>query len=433
MVTLLYNLLLVCSALFLLPYYLFRGLKYGKSRRGIRERLGYYFPEFMTAIQQQPVIWIHAVSVGETRAAAPLIRQIRGTYPDYKILLSNVTETGHAIALDNRDIDFCIFFPFDFSWAVKKALTLIQPEIIIIVETEIWPNFTRLSHQLNIPLLLVNGRISDRSYPRYRRIRFIFKPLLESFAAFCMQSQADAERIIALGADSQRVENTGNLKFDHDLETVSQDDVERLKALFKIPDPGVVMVAGSTHEGEEKQLLSVYQGILQEVDRDLVLVLIPRHPERKRDIEHLLKDAGLPYAVRSALKEDDPFLVSGGVLLVDTLGEVLNFYRIADLVFVGGSLVPIGGHNLLEASLLAKPVLFGPHVHNFKEISAKLIRAGAGIKVQNQRELLRQSIQMVNDPARCRAMGEAGRSLIAENAGATQRTMRHIARVLHQR
>ena len=213
MVYLLYNIVLLCAAVFLLPYYLFRGFKYGKSRRGIRERLGYYSPELLAAIKEQSVIWIHAVSVGETRAATPLIKKIRQEYPDYKILLSNVTETGHAIALDNQDLDFCIFFPFDLSWAVKRSLTLIQPEMIIIVETEIWPNFTRLAHRLHIPLLLVNGRISDRSYPRYRYIRYLFKTILDAFAAFCMQSQADAERIMALGADSQRVENTGNLKF----------------------------------------------------------------------------------------------------------------------------------------------------------------------------------------------------------------------------
>lgn len=432
MVSLLYNALLLCAAFFLLPYYLFRGLKYGKSRRGIRERLGYYFPEFLVEISKQPVIWIHAVSVGETRAAAPLIKSIRQEYPDYKILLSNVTETGHAIALENRDVDFCIFFPFDFSWAVKKSLTLIQPEMIIIVETEIWPNFTRWAHRLNIPLLLVNGRLSDRSYPRYRRFRYIFKSILDAFAAFCMQSQADAERIMALGADSHRVENTGNLKFDHDLKDISMEEVSRLKASYRIPEPFAVMVAGSTHDDEEKQLLNVYKNMLEQLERGLVLILIPRHPERKRDIQNLLKDEEIPYAVRSSINEDDGLIASGGVLLVDTLGEVLDFYSIADLVFVGGSLVPIGGHNLLEASLLAKPVLFGPYVNNFKEISAKLVRAGAGIKVHNQVELQRQSVLMINDPARCRAMGEAGRSLIAENAGATQRTMRHITKVLQR-
>ena len=202
MVYLLYNCLLICAAFFLLPYYLIRGLKYGKSRRGIRERLGYYAPELLASIKDKPRIWIHAVSVGETRAAMPLVKKIRQDYPEYLILLSNVTETGHAIALENPDIDQCLFFPFDFSWAVRRALMLIQPDMIIIIETEIWPNFTRIAHSQNIPLLLVNGRISDRSYPRYRKVRFLLRPLLDSFSAFCMQTQADMERIIALGAAS---------------------------------------------------------------------------------------------------------------------------------------------------------------------------------------------------------------------------------------
>ncbi|MFK5925636.1 MAG: 3-deoxy-D-manno-octulosonic acid transferase [Desulfuromusa sp.] len=427
---LLYNLLLVLSALFLVPYYLLRGIRYGKSRRGIRERLGYYSPRQLSLLRAKKTIWIHAVSVGETRAAMPLIKQIRLKYPDLQILVSNVTETGHAIALEDKEIDLCLFFPFDFSWAVRKALNTVHPELIIIVETEIWPNFTRQAHQLEIPLILVNGRISDRSFPRYRLARFLLRPILDRFSAFCMQSQTDAERIMALGAPDGRVENTGNLKFDHDLKEVTYEQVQQKKKHYILPDQVAILVAGSTHDGEEKQLLEAYKKISAQIDRDLILVLIPRHPERKREVQSLLKESGFKYRLRSSLQEGDELLSPGDVLLVDTLGEVLDFYSVADLVFVGGSLVPIGGHNLLEAALLQKPVLFGPHIHNFKEISAKLIRAGAGVKVANQHELVRQGIIMFNDPARCRAMGQAGSSLIAENAGTTERTMRHISKAL---
>ncbi|MEE4252632.1 MAG: 3-deoxy-D-manno-octulosonic acid transferase [Desulfuromusa sp.] len=430
MVYLLYNLLLLLSTLFLVPYYLLRGLRYGKSRRGIRERLGYYSPQQLNLFQTTKTIWIHAVSVGETRAAMPLIKQIRLKYPDLQILVSNVTETGHAIALEDPEIDICLFFPFDFSWAVRKALSTVHPEMIIIVETEIWPNFTKQAHQLKIPLILVNGRISDRSFPRYRFARFLLRPILDRFSAFCMQSQTDAERIMALGAPDRRVENTGNLKFDHALKEVLPEQVKQTKKHYRLPDEGAIMVAGSTHDGEERELLEAYKKIAGQINRKLILVLIPRHPERKREVQVLLKEMGFKYRLRSSLSEEDSLLSPGDVLLVDTLGEVLDFYSIADLIFVGGSLVPIGGHNLLEASLRSKPVLFGPHVHNFKEISAKLIRAGAGVKVANQHELVRQSVIMLNDPARCRAMGEAGSSLIAENAGTTERTMRHISKAL---
>jgi 3-deoxy-D-manno-octulosonic-acid transferase len=430
MVYLLYNLLLLLSALFLVPYYLLRGLRYGKSRRGIRERLGYYSPEQLTVIQKKPIIWIHAVSVGETRAAMPLLKQMRLNYPDFQILVSNVTETGHAIALEDKEIDLCLFFPFDFSWAVRRALNTVNPELIIIVETEIWPNFTRQAHQLGIPLILVNGRISDRSFPRYRAARFLLQPILDRFSAFCMQSQTDAERISALGAPDGRVENTGNLKFDHDLKDVTEEEIQQKKNQYRLPEQVAILVAGSTHDGEEKQLLAAFRQISAQIDQDLILILIPRHPERKREVQSLLKDSKFNYRLRSSLQEGDHLLSPGDVLLVDTLGEVLDFYSVADLVFVGGSLVPIGGHNLLEAALLSKPVLFGPYIHNFKEISAKLIRAGAGVRVANEQALVRQSIIMLNDLARCRAMGQAGSSLIKENAGTTERTMRHISKVL---
>lgn len=430
MVYQLYNLLLVLAALILLPYYLIRGIKYGKSRRGVRERLGYYDPQLLAALKKKPVVWIHAVSVGESRAAIPLIRKIHQDYPDHLVLLSNVTETGHAIALENPDVDHCIFFPFDFSWTVKRALSLIKPEAIVIVETEIWPNFTRRAGQLEIPLLLVNGRISDRSYPRYRFVRFLLRPVLETFSAFCMQSQADSERITALGALSSRVENTGNMKFDHELKIVSPEQIAINKKRFSLPENTAILVAGSTHDGEEKLLVEACNNIAEELDRDLILVLIPRHPERKKEVRSLLKSVGVTCRLRSRLEENAPLLAPRDVLLVDTLGEVLDFYSVADLVFVGGSFVPIGGHNLLEASLLSKPVLFGPHIHNFKEISKKLIRSGAGVMVADQSQFERQSLTMLKDPARCKAMGEAGLTLVAENAGATERTMRHLAKVL---
>jgi len=426
-VYLLYDLLLLIAAVLLIPYYVLRGYRYGKSRRGIRERLGYFSEEQLQRFQGRRILWVHAVSVGETRAAGPLLRELKKQNPEHLILLTNVTETGHAMALENSDIDFCLFFPFDFSWAVRRVLQIINPDLVVIVETEIWPNFVRQAKRLSIPLVLVNGRISDRSYPRYRFFRPLLRPVLECFSAFCMQSQLDAERINQLGAESSRVENTGNLKFDHQLKDLSEEDVVKAKHRFALPENMPVLVAGSTHAGEEEQVVSVFKQLL-ESGRELLLVLIPRHPERCREVQGQLQEAGLESRLRSQIKVGASDLKSGQVLLVDTLGEVLDFYAVADLVFVGGSLVPVGGHNLLEAALLEKPVLFGAHVHNFREISAKLIRAGAGIKVHNQRELLQQCCKLLDDPIRRRAMGQAGRSLIAENAGATERTMRRIAR-----
>lgn len=427
---LLYNLFLFISGLVLVPYYLLRGFRYGKSRRGIRERLGYYTDAQLQQLRDNQVIWIHAVSVGETRAAMPLISALRQRYPEHLILVTNVTETGHTVALENSQVDLCLFFPFDFSWAVRKSLELIRPQIILIVETEIWPNFVRQANALAIPLMLVNGRLSDRSFPRYLMIRVLLSPILQCFNFFCMQSQVDAERIIALGAASERVENCGNLKFDHQVLNLSEEDIAVLKARYRIPDKTLVLVAGSTHEGEERQLLEAYQVVSAAIQQPLLLVLVPRHPERRRDLQALLKEMGIRGRLRSEFSDADALLAAGEVLVGDTLGEVLPLYSAADLVFVGGSLVPVGGHNLLEAALASKPVVFGPHVHNFKEISTKLIRAGAGIKVEDKEQLVQVLDTMLRDPARCRAMGEAGRALIAENIGATDRTVHHAERIV---
>ncbi|RLB76759.1 MAG: 3-deoxy-D-manno-octulosonic acid transferase, partial [Deltaproteobacteria bacterium] len=333
MVYLLYNLLLLLSVLFLIPYYLLRGLRFGKSRRGIRERLGFYSPEQIATIQSRRTIWIHAVSVGETRAAMPLIRQLHSQYPEFQILVTNVTETGHEVALKVKEIDLCLFFPFDFPSAVRKALNTVNPELIIIVETELWPNFIKLADQSDIPLALVNGRISDRSFPRYRFIRFLLKPILETFSVLCMQSQIDAERISVLGAPDRRVENTGNLKFDYELKNVSAEEIGQRKKHYRLPEAVTIYVAGSTHAGEEKQLLEAYRQISPQIKQKLILVLIPRRPERKRDVVVLLKELKFQYRLRSSLKERDSLLAAGEVLLVDTLGEVLDFYSIADLVF----------------------------------------------------------------------------------------------------
>ncbi len=424
---LLYDLLLLIVALFLVPYYLLRGFRYGKSRRGIRERLGSLSEEQLNLLSGRKVLWVHAVSVGETRAAEPLLKALRLKHPEHLILLTNVTETGHAMALENANVDCCLFFPFDFSWTVRRVLQLIDPDLVVIVETEIWPNFVRQAKKLDIPLVLVNGRISDRSYPRYKLFRPLLRSVLQSFSVFCMQSQLDAERICQLGAEGGQVENTGNLKYDHQLREVSNEELAELKSRYRLATDLPILVAGSTHSGEEVQLLTVYRNLLAQ-GRQLLFVLIPRHPERGRELQALLKEMQLDGCLRSELKDNTERLQSGQVLLVDTLGEVMDLYAVSDLVFVGGSLVPVGGHNLLEASLVEKPVMFGPHVHNFRGISAKLIRAGAGIKVMNQQQLEQQCVKLLDDPIRRRAMGQAGRALIAENAGATERTMRRISR-----
>ena len=425
---LLYDLILLVAATLLIPWYLLRGLRHGKVRRGIRERLGFYEADRLAPLAGRKVIWVHAVSVGETRAAIPLLRSLKKTYPQSALVLSNVTETGHAIAGGIKDVDLCLFFPFDLSWVVRRVLAQVRPSLIVIVETEIWPNFVRISRQAGIPVLLVNGRISDRSYPRYRRVRWLLQPILQDFSAFCMQSEQDAERIRGMGAPPERVEVTRNLKFDMQASTPDSAAAAVVRQSLRLPADCYIWVAGSTHAGEEEIVLDVYRRLVEE-RRDLVLVLVPRHPERCRLVGDLLRGQGIPFILRTETETSSRALASGEVLLVDTLGEMLKLYAVADLVFVGGSFVPVGGHNILEASLLKKPVIFGSYMHNFKEISQLLLAAGGGIQVTDGVELSAAVRRLLDSGGEARQMGERGHALLAENAGATEHTLAVISRL----
>ncbi len=429
MIYLLYDLILYLSALFLVPYYLYRGFRYGKARHGVRERLGLYAQDFRQLLSGRFVVWVHAVSVGETRAAIPLLKAIKKRYPDATLILSNVTETGRAIAADVAGIDHYIFFPFDLRWIVRKALNVIQPDMVIIVETEIWPNFVIEAKRQNIPLVLVNGRISDRSFPRYRMAGKLLEPILDSIAGFCMQSEQDSRRIRHLGAPAGRVQVTGNLKFDMQPPQIDPADIESLKRELKLPVNACIWVAGSTHDSEEKELVDVYQK-LRKVCPDLFLILVPRHPERCRQVCDELTKLDVAITLRSAVALMNKALPPGEVMVVDTLGEMLKFYALADLVFVGGSLVPVGGHNVLEASLMKKPVLFGPYMQNFKEIARLLRAAHGGLQVKDSADLYRQMKLLLENPDEADRIGDNGAHLLHENQGATERTLTVISRYI---
>ena len=426
---LLYDLILMLSALVLVPYYVLRGVREGKNRRGIRERLGFYPAGRLAPLKNRKVIWIHAVSVGETRAAIPLVKALRQAHPDAALILSNVTETGRAIAGGIRELDLCLYFPFDISFVVRRVLRQVAPSLIVIVETEIWPNFVRLAEAKGIPVVLVNGRISDRSFPRYLKGRALLRPILEKFSAFCMQTELDAERVIAMGAPAKGVEVSGNLKFDLQSTLPSDDEVLELKSRFRIPSGKTVWVAGSTHAGEEEVVFDCYRRLVGK-QRRTVLILVPRHPERCRSIAEMLSAQGVSFILRSEVESSPCELHEGDILLVDTVGEMLQFYAMADFVFVGGSLTDIGGHNVLEASMLKKPVIFGPHMHNFKEISQLIKQCGGGWQIADAEELLAAVTQLYDDAGMRTAMGEAGYELLSRNAGATAKSLAVIDRLL---
>lgn len=431
MVYLLYDILVLLVGVSLIPYYLLRGVKYGKTRRGIRERLALYRREQLAPLEGRRVIWVHAVSVGETRAAIPLIRALKRERPDSAVVLTHVTETGREIAAKIPEVDLLLFFPFDLSWVVRRALRLIRPQLIVLIETEIWPNFVRTAQRQGIPVGIANGRISDRSFPRYLWFTSILKPLLENLAVCCMQSELDAGRIHALGARLSRVVVTGNVKFDMEV-AADLPDGTALRTDLRLALDVPILVAGSTHAGEEAILLRVYRQLLKEGLAPL-LVIVPRHPERAGEVADLAGREGFSCRLRSRSDERQPPLGAGDVLVVDTLGEMLRFYQLSDLVFVGGSLVPVGGHNMLEASLLKKPVLFGPHTHNFKEISRMLLAGDGGRVVPDENALREVAARLLSRPEEARRMGEEGYALLQRNAGATGRTLAQLLAAMADR
>jgi 3-deoxy-D-manno-octulosonic-acid transferase len=424
---LIYDIVVLTAALVLAPWYQVRGRFRGPRRQGYRERLGFIPLRRLEPLRDRPVIWIHAVSVGESRAALPLVREIRRAYPGMAILMTTVTETGHNICRGFSEVDLTLYFPLDLTPVVNRVLDLVRPRLVVIVETELWPNFIRGCRRRNIPVVLANGRISDRSFPRYARVRRLLRPALEQLSRCCMQSNTDAERIRALGAPVARVLVTGNLKFDLDLSDPPPAAEAALRRDFNIDASVPVWVAGSTHEGEEEQVIEVFRHLVA-TGTELLLILVPRHPHRCQKVGEMLAAAGLGWRRRTAA--DPRRLESGEVLLVDTMGEIPACYAMAQVVFVGGSLVPIGGHNLLEAVRLQKPVLFGPYTHNFRDI-AVLTEAAQGFgRVRDTAELERVLRHLLQNQEMRYNAGRRGGEMLAKHAGASRRTLEEIRRLL---
>ena len=428
MINLLYNLLALISIIFVVPYHLYRSVTRGRPT-AFAQRFGLIAASELAKLAGSDVIWVHAVSVGETVAAIPLIKALRKRYPHSKLVVSNVTETGRQVAGKIAEIDLCLYFPFDYPFAVNRVLRKVRPSLILIMETELWPNFIRAARRSAIPMLLVNGRISDKSFHRYLRLRWFFQPILRNLAALCMQSAEDARRITAIGAPAERVHVTRNLKYDIAVPSQTELDRAELRNRYRMPADILLFTAGSTHNGEEEMVIKAYTAVLAG-GRKAFMVLAPRHPERAAQVAELLGRAGCPFTRRSALDARHEPFASGEVLLLDTVGELLNVYAVSDLVFVGGSLVPNGGHNVLEPAALRVPVLFGPHMNNFKEIAALLTEFGAGVQVADGRELTAMLGSLLDDEAKRLEMGNNGARLLAENSGSTERHMAIIERFM---
>lgn len=413
-----YNLFLIIATILLLPLILFKLITVPKYRGGITQKFGRLRKGVLRVIRGTRPIWVHAVSVGEVMAAHPLIRELKKKYPGRALILSTVTVTGNYTARRRvPEADAVFFFPFDYPWVVRHIIRGINPQVVLVAETELWPNFFRELKKAGIPSAVINGRISLKSHRNYLRFRSFFRLVFENVDLFCMQSDADALRIKEIGAAPEKVIVTGNLKFDQKISMP-----QSLPAL--IPPGKKVITAGSTHRGEEEVLLEIFTQLRTKYP-GLLLILAPRHPERFDEVAGLISKAGYECQRRTELRG-----TIKDVLLLDTIGELRAFYSICDIAFVGGSLVKVGGHNLLEPAAMKKPVVFSRYMFNFKEISEALLSAGGGVMVRDKWDLFSQFEKLLSDKELAARMGEQAFQVIEANSGAAKKTIDAIGRFL---
>jgi 3-deoxy-D-manno-octulosonic-acid transferase len=424
----LYSVLMVAFFAVMSPFLIYQAVRYRKYIGSFTQRLGYLPVSFN--LDAEKSIWIHAVSVGEVLTARALLPALRERYPRLRLFLSTTTMTGQQIARNNLQyVDEVFYFPFDLGFIVNRTLGLVRPRLFIMMETEIWPNQLRACHRAGVKTLLVNGRISSRSYPRYRFARPFFRRVLRHVDRFCMQSDESARRVIDIGADRDRVVVTGSLKFDSlEIPGSSPDrGHNRVLRYFRIAPERPVIIAASTLKGEEEAVLDAFQRIRSTMSNAL-LIIAPRKPQRFEDVERLARRAGWNVARRSELRVDaEP---RHDVVILDTIGELAQLYQVATAVFVGGSLVDSGGHNILEPAVFGKPIVFGPYMQNFAEIARTFLDNGAAIQVRNGRELEPALVDLLGDPVRRARLGAAARALVEANRGARTKTLAAIAQLL---
>jgi len=421
-----YNLLIAASAPVLLLFWL-ASLMNPKYRTGWKDRLGILSPALLKATRRRRLAWMHLVSVGEVNAAVPLIRRIKSDYPDIFLAVSTVTVTGNFNARRQLPhIDGLFYFPFDFVWVIKRIIRHLHPVVFIVFETEIWPNLIYHLRKDRIPIFLLNARLSDKSLKRYRFISGFISQFLLKIDYVLAQSERDRQRFILLGADSHRVVVTGNTKFD------------QMQMSGSVPYSDVALlrnwnwwVAGSTHSGEEEMILSAFLKAKLEFPA-LGLILAPRHPERWNDVAGILVRLRIPFIRKSEWSAGVPEWkrVDSPVILLDTIGELSDFYYWATIAFVGGSLVPKGGHNILEPALWGKAPFFGPHMDNFTDISELFEQAEAGIKIDDPSELSEKVIYFLRKPDELADRGKRSKELLLRMQGATERNLMFISKYL---
>ena len=416
----LYSLLVYAATPLVLLHLFLRGLRSPGYRRRWSERFGFFSPPRRTG-----GIAVHAVSMGEVNAASELVRALFEQYPDDPLYFTTFTPTGSdRVRALFGDRVFHVYAPLDLPGAVRRFLSRLRPRLLVIMETEIWPNLLHAAAARDIPILIANARISPRAYERYRHFQRLTALALARASVIAAQSAADAGRLIELGADAADTRVTGNLKFDLKLPPGLLEAGSAIRGAWGTHRP--VLVAGSSHEGDEETLLNAF-GRLLAVCPDALLVLVPRHPERFDRACQLARDAGLVVSRHSEGAGCPP---STQCFVVDAMGELLRYYAACDVAFVGGTLAPVGGHNVLEPAALSKPVLFGPHTGNVEDIAAQLLERGAALRVLDSAELETALRELFADAARRGQMGQAGSDLVRSGQGALQRTLDLIVRLV---
>ena len=424
----LYSLALAVAMLLSLPYWLYQILRHGKYRTGFVERLGKVPARLRVAdaapSNSQRVIWAHAVSVGEVLAVSGLVEEMQRAFPQHRVMMTTTTDTGQELARKRFEEENVFYFPMDFAFAIRPYLRALQPELVVLAETEFWPNFLRLAHAGGARIAVVNARISDRSWPSYRRFRLALRGMLAHVDLFLAQTEEDSARLQSIGAEAGRVRVTGNLKFDVS-PLAPPPIVDSLRKSLAAEGAGPVLVCGSTVEGEEPPLVKAFENLRVEHAR-AVMVLAPRRPERFDEVAILLRQLGIEFFRRSRWAGE---ALAGKVLLLDSIGELAPLYALADVAFVGGSLVPRGGHNILEPALHGTAIVTGNHYENFREI-INFFRSRNALRVVGLAELPLVFMDLIENQAERETLGRNALSALESQRGATERTVEALLELM---
>lgn len=417
----LYNIILLAAAIIGIPYYFFKMAFTGKYRKSLILKLGGRQEQVLARLKKAPHVWIHAVSVGEVTAAAPIVASLKQKRPDAEIIFSTSTETGQEIARRLiKDVSAFIYFPLDIPCVVRKMIRQVNPGVFAMVETELWPNFLKVCSQNNIQTLLVNGRVSPRSFPKYKLTRFFWKKVLSNLCAAGVIAGIDADRLKNIGIDSRKIQILGNAKYDALAAMASPELQKEITALLNVQKNERFLVAGSTHQGEEEVLIDVYRQLIKKYP-DFKLIIVPRHIERTKAVLELLHKYNLDDVITVGRIKSGQGRQGERIIIVDVIGELFKVYSLATIVYCGGSLVPKGGQNILEAAAWGKVIFYGPSMEDFSEEKALLENVDAGATIENAAQLLQGIIRALDNPEELERKGAAGKAIVAANMGAAAR------------